>query len=124
MRQWTPNETGPVEEQRAARRLLSKMERSEAFAETWENFEQEYPDLPRWETACQRDNFAKTYRRLIGVAPADRATLRIALQEIVDCGAGHVSEVLAEINRQTQINRSGSLGVLSGCGSDSEMGRA
>jgi len=88
-----------MNQKREARRLLARMSRCEDYARKWEEFDSCYPDLPRWEAACQRDKFARTYRRLVGVVPAGRLELRQRLQEIVDHGVSSVQEAIAEINR-------------------------
>ncbi len=92
-------------QKREARRLLARMNRCEEFAGKWENFDAAYPDLPRWEAACQRNNFAGTYERLVGVVPTERFELRRRLEEIVEHGVGTVEECIAEINRKIQGNR-------------------
>ena len=102
-----------MDEQRAARRLLAKMDRCEDFAEKWENFGASYPDLPGWEAACQRDRFARTYWRLLGVMPTGRLELRRRLERIVDHGVGSVEQAIGEVNQRIQMNRSESLTVVS-----------
>ena len=99
--------------QREARRLLATMVRCEDFAGKWENFDATYPDLPQWEAACQRDKFARTYRRLVGVPPEARFELRSRVQEIAEHGIGAVEECVAEINGQIQGNRFSSSAVVS-----------
>lgn len=70
--------TGPQDRQ-TARRLLARMDRMEEFARQYEEIDRCHPDLPNWELECQRQNFAATYRRLVGVHPDDRERLRSQL---------------------------------------------
>ena len=77
--------TGPPEsgvDAREARRLLARMDRMEEFAQKYEQIDTLYPDLPKWELECQRQNFAATYRRLVGVVPEERDKLRHSLARL------------------------------------------
>ena len=73
------------------------MERMEDFARQWESFDELYSHLPRWELECQRQNFAETYRRLVGVAPDQRERLRHELNERHQTGDRTVDELIASV---------------------------
>jgi hypothetical protein len=86
-----------VTEQRKARRLLARMDRMEDFAGKWENFDELYGHLPRWELECQRQNFANTYRQLVGVMPDQREFLRQQLEEVLRTGNLSVDAVVTSV---------------------------
>lgn len=69
----------------------------EEFAGKWENFDEFYGHLPRWELECQRQNFAKTYRRLVGVMPDQRDILRRQLEESLRTGNVAVDAVIESV---------------------------
>jgi len=96
------------------------MERCEDFARKWEDFDATYPDLPGWEATCQRGNFARTYRRLVGVPPAARLEFRSRVQDIADHGVGTVEEAIRAVNQRIQMNRSASSAVVSPSGESLE----
>lgn len=78
-----PNGQAETRRAREVRRLLARMDRMEEFAQSYEQIDHLPPDLPRWELECQRQNFAETYRRLVGVRPKDRAILRTELLAVL-----------------------------------------
>jgi hypothetical protein len=90
-----------IEEQRKARRLLSRLDWSEDFAREWEQFPQIYTHLVGWELEARRQSFANTYHKVVGVLPDQRASLRNELQEIMRTGNGTVEAAIAAARNST-----------------------
>jgi hypothetical protein len=90
-----------IEEQRKARRLLARIDGNEDFAREWEQFSQFYPYLAGQELEHGRQRFANTYRKVVGVLPDQRASLRNELQEIVRTGNGTVEAAIAAARNGT-----------------------
>ena len=90
-----------VNEQRKARRLLARMDRTEDFARQWEEFDQINTHLAAWELDWHRQHHANTYRRLVGVMPDQREALRQELQEIMRTGNGTVDTLVATVRGRT-----------------------
>ena len=77
------------------------MDRTEDFARQWEEFDQINTHLAAWELDWHRQNHANTYRRLVGVMPDQRESLRQELQELMRAGSGSVEAVIAGVRKQT-----------------------
>ena len=90
-----------ISEQRKARRLLARIEGNEDFAREWEQFPQIYTHLVGQELESGRQRFANTYRKVVGVLPDQRASLRRELDEIMRTGNGTVDAAIAAARSNT-----------------------
>jgi hypothetical protein len=96
-----PNYHAFTEEQRKARRLLARIDLNEDFAQEWERFPQIYSELVDSELEHGRQRFANTYRKMIGVMPDQRESLRHELDVILRTGNGTVDAATAAARRST-----------------------
>jgi hypothetical protein len=90
-----------IDEQRKARRLLARMELNEDVAHEWEQFAQIYTHLTGSELEHGRQQFANTYRRIVGVLPDQRESLQRGLDIIMRSGNGTVDAAIIAARKNT-----------------------
>ena len=77
------------------------MELNEDVAREWEHFAQIYTHLTGSELAHDRQQFANTYRRIVGVLPDQRESLKCGLEIIMRSGNGTVDAALIAARKST-----------------------
>jgi hypothetical protein len=95
-----------LENQRRARRLLARMERMEEHAQkALGEIPLPEPNLPERDVKFYRGMYATSYRRLVGVEPADRALLRNQLELVEQTGSQAIEQIVDSVRESLQAQR-------------------